>query len=72
MGLTMRIKDFKAGDKVIVTPRGTFRNIPHPRYRGMVGVVMGRRGDAYEVRITLSKSTSRLLVVPQMHLEKAK
>lgn len=65
------INDFPNGSKVIIMPRGTFRNIPHPRYRGKNAIVIARRGDAYEVEIMVSKSKSRRIIVPQMHLEKA-
>jgi hypothetical protein len=52
-------------------PKGNFRNIPHPRYRGRVGTVVEKRGFAYVVEIPVSSSTKRKLIVPQMHLEKA-
>ena len=53
-------------------PRSTSnRSVPHPRYKGRVGVVIEKRGDAYVVEIAVSKSTKRILIVPQMHLQKA-
>ena len=70
-GITKRIKNFKVGDKVAVIPKGNFRNIPHPRYRGRIGIVMAKRGGAYVVEVELSRSTKRTLIVPQIHLEKA-
>ncbi|MGC9037192.1 MAG: 50S ribosomal protein L21e [Candidatus Micrarchaeia archaeon] len=69
LGLTKLVKSFEIGDKVAIVPKGNFRNIPHPRYRGKVGVIKGKRGDAYEVEIWVSKTTRRLLIVPQEHLE---
>ncbi len=71
LGITKLIKDFKVNDRVVISPKSNFRNIPHPRYRGMVGTVTEKRGSAYVVKIWTSKSTSRSLIVPQMHLEKA-
>lgn len=71
LGITKLIKHFSINDKVVISPKGNFRNIPHPRYRGRVGIVTEKRGDAYVVKINTSKSTVRMLIVPQMHLEKA-
>ncbi len=71
MGLSKIVRSFEIGTKVVVMPRSTFRNIPHPRYRGRIGIVVEKRGDAYVVEMQLSKSTKRRLIVPQMHLDKA-
>ncbi|MGC8676323.1 MAG: 50S ribosomal protein L21e [Candidatus Micrarchaeia archaeon] len=72
LGITKIVKQFNVGDKVAIVPKGNFRDIPHPRYRGRIGTVMGKRGNAYEVMIHVSKTSTRLLIVPQRHLEKAK
>lgn len=71
MGITKMIKSFENGTRVIIKPTGTFKNIPHPRYRGKTATVVEKRGDAYVVEMNVSKSTKRRLIVPQMHLVKA-
>ncbi len=71
LGLTKQIKSFNIGEKVVIVQKGNFRNIPHPRYRGRVGTVIEKRGSSYVVEIKLTPSTSRKIVVPQLHLEKA-
>ncbi|MGC8538291.1 MAG: 50S ribosomal protein L21e [Candidatus Micrarchaeia archaeon] len=71
LGVTKLIKNFEVGDKVRIVPKGNFRDIPHPRYRGKVGTVVEKRGSAYVVSVDVSKSTRRRLVVPQRHLDKA-
>ncbi len=71
LGITTLIKDFKVDDRVIIIPKGNFRNIPHPRYKGRVGKITEKRGDAYVVEIHTSKSVIRQIIVPQMHLERA-
>jgi large subunit ribosomal protein L21e len=63
------IKKFKEGDHVAIVPKGNFRNIPHPRYRGKVGTVLEKRGDAYVVEVKIM-SAYRKLTVPAVHLEK--
>ncbi len=64
------IKSFKVGDQVAVVPKGNFRDIPHPRYRGKIGTVLEQRGSAYVVKVKIM-SAYRTLIVPARHLEKA-
>ena len=65
------LKDFKPGDKVTIVQKGNFKDIPHPRYKGRVGVVVEKRGGAYVVDIKLTAQTTRRLVVNQRHLDRA-
>lgn len=65
------IKDIKVGDKVAIIPKGNFRDIPHPRYRGRIGFVEEKRGSSYVVRVRIM-SAERTLIVPVVHLEKVK
>ncbi len=71
LGITKLLKSFELSDKVIIIPKGNVKNIPHPRYKGKVGNVIEKRGDAYVVQVATSKSKSVKIIVPQMHLEKA-
>ena len=71
LAISQLTKDLKVGDRVVILPKGNFRDIPHPRYRGRVGVVTEKRGGAYVVRIKLSSRTTKTLVVNQRHLDKA-
>lgn len=64
------MKEFNVGQKVAIVPKGVFKDIPHPRYRGRVGTVTEKRGSAYVVEFSVSKKTKRTLVVPQRHLER--
>lgn len=63
------IKDIKIGDKVAIVPKGNFRDIPHPRYRGRIGLVQEKRGNAFVVKVRIM-SAYRTLIVPVRHLEK--
>lgn len=71
LGISKLIKDFEVGTNVVIIPKGNFNNIPHPRYKGRQGKVIEIRGDAYVVEVKVSKSTTRKIIVPQMHLERA-
>ncbi len=71
LSVSDHIKKFEVGDKVAIVPKGNFRDIPHPRYRGRVGTVMEKRGSAYVVTVTIM-SAQRTLIVPGIHLERMK
>ena len=62
------IKSFEVGEKVAIVPKGSFRDIPHPRYRGKIGIVKEKRGNAYVVEVN-SMSAKRLVIVNNRHLE---
>lgn len=70
LGIGKLLKHFDVGDKVAIVPKGNFKDIPHPRYRGRVGTVTGRQGSAYVVEFMVSSRTKRKLIVSQRHLEK--
>jgi len=64
-------KTFKPGDKVVLDPKPYYKSgIPHHRYRGRTGVVVGKRGNAYEVEILDGKKRKSFIVLP-LHIEKA-
>ncbi|MFI5412564.1 MAG: hypothetical protein ACHQX1_01600 [Candidatus Micrarchaeales archaeon] len=69
LGVNDYIKDIKVGDKVAIVQKGNFRNIPHPRYRGKIGVVQEKRGGAVVVKVRIM-SAYRTLIVPIIHVEK--
>ncbi len=69
LSVSESIKSFKNGDMVAIIPKGSFKNIPHPRYRGKIGKVIERRGNGYVVELRVFRATKQL-VVPALHLRK--
>ncbi len=63
------IKDYKIGDRVAIVPKGNTANIPHPRYKGKVGVIKEKRGRGYVVEINSMRS-KKLIIVHSIHVEK--
>jgi large subunit ribosomal protein L21e len=64
------LKEFEVGDKVVIDVEPSVRRgMPHRRYQGKVGVVMGKRGEAYLVDIKIGGKTKHLIVLPA-HLKK--
>jgi large subunit ribosomal protein L21e len=69
LSVSDRIKSFDIGDSVAIVPKGSVKNIPHPRYRGRIGKVIERRGSAYVVELWMMNAKKRL-TVPALHLNK--
>jgi large subunit ribosomal protein L21e len=60
---------FGIGDKVCINFAPSQKGLPHPRYRGRHGMVVGMRGKSYIVDVNVGNSTKRL-ILPGMHLKK--
>ncbi len=63
------IKNLSVGDRVAIVPKGNPKNIPHPRYRGKIGVIKEKRGNGYVVELKIMNA-KKLLVVHAAHIEK--
>lgn len=64
------LKEFEVGEKVVIDVEPSVRRgMPHRRYQGKVGVVVGRRGDAYLVDVRLGGKTKHLIVLP-VHIKR--
>jgi len=59
----------KIGDKVIIYINPSYhKGMPHRRYHGKIGVIEGKRGRSFEVKV--SKGNKQvILIVPQEHLK---
>jgi large subunit ribosomal protein L21e len=62
------LREFEIGSKVIVRLEASERRgMPHPRYQGRVGTVIGKRGRAFEVEFN-DGGKRKLLVSNAVHL----
>jgi large subunit ribosomal protein L21e len=69
--LSRVLHEYRAGDNVhIVVDPSVHSGMPHRRYHGKTGVVEGRRGKAYLVRVSLGGKAKLLIVRPE-HLRPA-
>ncbi|TFG19934.1 MAG: 50S ribosomal protein L21e [Promethearchaeota archaeon] len=61
--------EYKINDKVdiITDPSQHKRGMPHRRYHGRTGIIIGKRGRCYEVKVKLGKS-KKLLIIGKEHL----
>ncbi len=69
--LSLLLIDYKIGDKVYIVPNPAIHEaLPHRRYVGKVGTIIGKRGRAYIVEVYLGNKRKELIVVPE-HLRPA-
>jgi large subunit ribosomal protein L21e len=63
------LEDYNINDKVdiITDPSKHKRGMPHRRYHGKTGVIIGVRGRCYEVSVKLGNST-KILIIGKEHL----
>ncbi len=67
--LSYLLYDYQVGDRVhIIINPSVFHGAPHRRYHGKTGVIVGRRGHAYEVETYLGRKKKILFIRPE-HLK---
>ena len=64
------IKEFKAENKVIIKQEpASQKGMPHPRFKGKVGVIKEKRGSAYVVKIKVGKNKYKDVIARPEHLK---
>lgn len=63
------LASFDQDETVSIKINPSRQNIPHPRFNGRVGKVIGKQGRAYYVSVKDGGKTKKLLVTPE-HLRR--
>lgn len=64
------IKEFKLENKVVINQEpASHKGMPHPRFKGMVGVIKEKRGSAYVVSIKVGKNKHKEVIAKPEHLK---
>ena len=64
--LSLLMIEYKPGDRVhIVINPSVHSGMPHRRYHGKTGVVIGKRGSCYIVKVMLGDKEKTLFVAPE-------
>jgi len=63
------LQKFEIGDRVAIKICPASHNFPHPRFHGRTGVVIGKRGRAYIIKVRDFDAEKTLIVTPE-HLKK--
>lgn len=67
--ITKFIQEFSEGQKVMISQEpSSQKGMPHTRFKGRVGKIIGRRGRAYIVEITDGKKKKKIISAPE-HLK---
>ena len=68
--ITRAMQNFENGEKVaIVIDASIHHGIPHPRYHGLTGEVVGKQGRAYIIKIRDKRKIKHIIAFPE-HLRK--
>jgi large subunit ribosomal protein L21e len=60
------IQEFEKGAKVhVLIDPSIHKGMPHPRFHGKTGEVIGKRGRAFVLRITDGDATKTLIALPE-------
>ncbi|MCW4020670.1 MAG: 50S ribosomal protein L21e [Candidatus Bathyarchaeota archaeon] len=66
IGLSRLLRGYEPGDKVVIKiDPSVHKGMPHRRYHGKVGVIVSRRGRAYEVSVTQGDAVKEIVVRPE-------
>ncbi len=64
------LKDFEPGDKVQINIEpSSHSGMPHPRFQGKVGKILGKRGQAFQLKIKEGGKEKEFNITPE-HLQK--
>lgn len=67
--LSRLLYEYRPGDRIIIDiDPSVHKGMPHRRYQGRVGVVIGKRGKAYEIEVSQGDATKMIIVRPE-HLK---
>jgi len=66
IGLSKLLHDYQRGEKVVVKINSTVqKGMPHRRFHGKIGIVIGKRGRAYTVSVSQGDAVKEITVRPE-------
>lgn len=69
-GISRFFREFKEGEKVLIDiDVSSQNNMPHHRFQGKIGEIVGKRGRAYLVKIK-DKFKEKIIITMPQHLRK--
>jgi large subunit ribosomal protein L21e len=64
------LQDYKTGEKVVLKyDPSVHKGMPHRRFHGKIGTVVGRRGRAYLIQVSDGEKAKTLIARPE-HLKR--
>lgn len=69
IGLSRLLHSYRPEEKVVIKiDPAVHKGMPHRRYHGMMGTIIGQRGRGYIVKITAKDREKKLIIRPE-HLQ---
>ena len=69
--ITRSFARFEEGERVnIVIEPSVHGGMPHTRFQGLCGIIVGKQGNAYKVAI-MDGDKAKTFLIPAVHLKKA-
>jgi len=66
LGLSRLLRTYEPGEKVVIKiDPSVHKGMPHRRYQGKVGVIVSKRGRAYEINVTQGDAVKEVIVRPE-------
>ena len=60
------IQEFKEGDKDhVLIDSSKHKGMPHPKFHGRTGEVVGKRGRAFVLKVTDGNSSKTVIAIPE-------
>jgi large subunit ribosomal protein L21e len=69
ISIRARLAKFDEDEKVSIKINPIYQNIPHPRFQGLTGKVVGTQGRAYLVEVRTGGKTKMVLTTSE-HLQR--
>ncbi|MEM1927519.1 MAG: 50S ribosomal protein L21e [Acidilobaceae archaeon] len=67
--VSVLLREYSVGERIAIVINPSFHEgMPHRRYHGKTGVIAGKRGECYIVRVNLGEKEKTLIVAPH-HLK---
>ncbi len=67
--ITESLKEINTNDRVLIKiDAGIHKGMPHPRYYGVNGIILGQRGESYLIKIK-DKNKEKTLISRPEHLK---
>ncbi|MCK4335987.1 MAG: 50S ribosomal protein L21e [Candidatus Aenigmarchaeota archaeon] len=64
--VTPYLKEFRSKDKVVIKiDPSSQKGMPFPKFKGMIGEVKEKRGNAYVIKITVGKKIKEVIARPE-------
>ncbi|MCS7097437.1 MAG: 50S ribosomal protein L21e [Candidatus Methanomethyliaceae archaeon] len=64
--ITRILMDYNEGDRVVIKINPSFvKGMPHRRFHGKTGIIMGKRGRAYVVKVLMGDFEKTIITRPE-------